>query len=97
MSPVCLSQSCPQSAHPPPPGPPLPPGPPGSPDSDRMIGPKARLMEVEQTSAEVGHFMVLDANDNEDSMTGSTTASRGTHDILVKCNADEFVQAWLHV
>ena len=92
MSPVCLSQSCPQSAHPPPPG---------SPDSDRMIGPKAqvraRLMEVEQISAEVGHFMVLDANDNEDSMTGSTTASRVTHDILVKCNADEFVQAWLHV
>jgi len=57
-------------------------------------------MEVEQNSAEVGHFMVLDANENEDSMTGFTPASRVTHDILVKCNADasyELVQAWLHV
>lgn len=54
-------------------------------------------MEVEQNSAEIGHFMVLHANDNEDSMTGFTPASRVTHDILVKCNADELVQAWLHV
>jgi len=54
-------------------------------------------VEVELNPAEVGQFMVLDANDNGDSMQSFTPASRVTHDILVKCTADELVQAWLHV
>lgn len=38
-------------------------------------------MEVEQNSDEVGNFVILNANDNEDSMTGFTPASRVTHDM----------------
>ena len=56
----------------------------------------ANFKEVQLNPAELGQFMVLNANDNGDSVQSFAPAARVTHDIPVKCNADELVQAWLH-